>query len=804
MTNTTTHSPHSSLDAALWSAAAESHPEAILVVDAHGRISRWNDRAAQLFGLGAADVTGQSLLDPGWHGVNPDGSAVPGDLHPAMLALQSGEAVTGVKIGIRRKDDSVRWVEASAWPLTERDGETTGALASLHDITDDLVTARTAEDNAERFRVAFDRSPVALAVVDETGRFRDANRAISDMFGVDPAQIREMDWITLSELGISNRLAQLLQPPFVTDTVSDVIEYRRPDGLIKHGLTQLSSITWPETDRAAMIEIVDVTELIDSQRAAAVLAEQLRVLFDSSPVGMALVSPEGLFVRANPAMARLHRYQTHELIGRPAQDFVHVDDRAMTERFAARAVEGRAAALDHRAYTSDGDVRWLRTHLTKLDSATDPVLLVQSVDHTAQRRADLALRSVDRTTGLLSRIGIVEQLEQAIVANRRTKARLAVFCVDIDDFREINDRAGVEAADRLLERVGISIQASMPLDALVGRSHGDVFVAVAHLDTLNDTKRTAESVLRALSAITVKDEADPIRCSIGSILIEGTDIDPDDLIARAEQAAQAARRIPQRLIVKHLDEELDIDNAEHAQLRGYYDEIEDALRHDRYLVIGEPIHSLRGESDVRRFELLVRLVLPGGVRVSMPRFERHAHRLGLAGRIDRWMLTRSFELLAADPQLEVEVNLGALSLTDPAIVELIEQGIGRQTFGPHQLLLALDEHVISEHPHETLEFAEQIREFGLRLAIDNYGTSPRSLQILETIDARRAKLTSDTLSTGTGAEDVLVRSTIQTAQQLGIEVAVPFATDEAALQRATDLGIDLVQGTAVGPPTIFD
>ena len=475
-----------SADAAVLAAVLEVSAGAVVLQDAEGRIVRWNDRALRLFDLTDEQIDGRNWIDPNWRAKRPDGSDLPGDLHPANLVQQSGEPVDGFKMGVHRPNGELRWLSVNSRPVRDDAGAVIGVLSDFRDLTDDFIKAGSSNADAERFRTAFERSPVALLVVDDKGRFLDANRALCELLGITLDAIAGLDWITLSEREISAQLSRLLLPPFVNETEPDVLEYHHSDGRVRYGLTQVCEIRWPGADHAAMVQIVDVTDQVESDREAALLADQLRIVFENSPVGTGLISESGNWLRANPAIGRLLGQPVSGIVGTKALDCIHPEDADLVARFADRALLGRPATVDHRICRRGGEVRWMRTQLTRVETADAAALLIQTVDHTAQRRSEIVLRTIDQTTGLLSNEGIVAALEDRILANRQSHEPFTVFCVDIDDFRGINDRTGAGAADRLLEHVGASIQAVMPLDSVVGRIRGDVFVGIAQASSVRD------------------------------------------------------------------------------------------------------------------------------------------------------------------------------------------------------------------------------------------------------------------------------------------------------------------------------
>ena len=237
----------------------------------------------------------------------------------------------------------------------------------------------------------------------------------------------------------------------------------------------------------------------------------------------------------------------------------------------------------------------------------------------------------------------------------------------------------------------------------------------------------------------------------------------------------------------------------------WYQEIEDALNSERFLVVGEPLSRLHVLDDVRRLELLVRLILPRGVPVSMPRFARHAQRLGVAAAVDAWVLRKGAQVLTSDPGAELEVNLGHASVVDPSTTDLLLKLADADAGLAPRMLLALSEHLISESLQDVLGFTERLAVAGYRICIDDYGSSAKGLRLLETIGARRVKLSPDSMrQIGLASDDAWLRSMIRALQEMGVEVAVPFVTDSEVYERVCALGADLAQGFYVGSSVVID
>ena len=261
--------------------------------------------------------------------------------------------------------------------------------------------------------------------------------------------------------------------------------------------------------------------------------------FRRSPIAMVVFSAAGIVEHANDAMAHLIDVTAASLVGRTVDSVVHPDDVDMIGRFAQFDSDREPVALDHRVVRSDGEVRWLRSTVVALARGDTHSFFVQSVDHTASRRQDIQLRSIDTVTGLLSRDGLMSKFDDLVAAHRgRSIAPYALFAVDIDDFRGVNDRLGPLAADRVLYLVGACIRAALPVGVAVARVGADVFVALAPGMEAGEATLAVERLLAGLTASSIELGLPMLGYKLGAVAVAGTDVDPAAAVQLVEQRAQ--------------------------------------------------------------------------------------------------------------------------------------------------------------------------------------------------------------------------------------------------------------------------
>ncbi len=158
--------------------------EGLVFHDRTGAIIEWNPAAERVLGLSGDELCGRTSADPRWLATHPDGTIWPGDSHPAMVALRTGEPVTGAVMGIHRPDGSAIWVRVNAQPIRDISGAVTAVLAVFVDITEEHRLAQA----LTRFRFLFEHSNDIIIVLDSERTVRYATPSLTRILGVPTDQ----------------------------------------------------------------------------------------------------------------------------------------------------------------------------------------------------------------------------------------------------------------------------------------------------------------------------------------------------------------------------------------------------------------------------------------------------------------------------------------------------------------------------------------------------------------------------------------------------------------------------------------
>ncbi|HEU4912227.1 MAG TPA: PAS domain S-box protein [Actinomycetes bacterium] len=165
--------------------------EGVVLQDPAGRIVTANEAACSLLGLSMDDLMGRASVDPRWRAVREDGTDLPGEEQPAMVALRTGQPVRGVTMAVDRGDGAQVWLSVSSAPLRDAEagpadtetGRITGVVTTFADITAQRLTTAALRRSEEQFRAAMAHAPIGMALVELDGRFREVNAAFCRIVG---------------------------------------------------------------------------------------------------------------------------------------------------------------------------------------------------------------------------------------------------------------------------------------------------------------------------------------------------------------------------------------------------------------------------------------------------------------------------------------------------------------------------------------------------------------------------------------------------------------------------------------------
>jgi len=418
----------------------------------------------------------------------------------------------------------------------------------------------------------------------------------------------------------------------------------------------------------------------------------------------------------------------------------------------------------------------------------------------------------DALTGLPNRTLLREHLSRALRRAEANGERVGVFLLDLDNFKRVNDSLGHSAGDGLLNEVATRLQACLPPGASVARSGGDEFVFVAPLPLRDDAARFAFEITEVLRApFVIQGRTFRIGASVGVSLYPDDGADMETLFKAADSAMYAAKadttgarqgyRLYQRAMTEQLEEQLQLE----ADLRR-------ALAGEELRLYVQPRFELVRQH-IGAFEALVRWQHPDRGLLLPAAFLGVAQRAGLLPQLDAWVLRQVVSQLsrwdAAGKTERLSCNVSAASFQSDTF--LAELGVSLRAHSSVAARLELE--ITEDLLMQDLEGAAvRLRELkvrfpGVRVAIDDFGSGYSSLAYLRYLPVDTLKIDrafvkdldhSDTRLQRTAL--AVIRTVIALGRDLGFWVVAEGAETAAQLGMLTALGVDEVQGYALGKP----
>jgi diguanylate cyclase (GGDEF)-like protein len=426
-------------------------------------------------------------------------------------------------------------------------------------------------------------------------------------------------------------------------------------------------------------------------------------------------------------------------------------------------------------------------------------VLFRIVARASRRLRHLALH--DALTGLPNRTLFHERVERAIKGMRPERS-VAVLLVDLDRFKEVNDTLGHDHGDELLKVVAERLSGALREGDTLARLGGDEFAVVLkdlpHRGAAAETAGRLHDALRrpfGLRGIAVELDA-----SVGVALSPDHGRDVTTLIQRADVAMYDAKRTQGR--VETYSTERDPYSPARLSLLG---ELRRAIESDELVLHYQPKVSLEGDT-VTGVEALVRWQHPEHGLLQPGQFVPLAERTGTIAHLTRWVLDAALRQCAEwrleYPDLTVAVNLAAANVLDVGLPAMVTELLDAHDLPGNALECEVSEHTVMSDPQRVCEVLAALRALGVRLSLDDFGTGQASLAYLKQLPLDEVKI--DRAFVTSMADDdgdaVIVRSTIDLARNLGLEVVAEGVESERVLEALVDLRCSSVQGFYLSRP----
>ncbi len=413
--------------------------------------------------------------------------------------------------------------------------------------------------------------------------------------------------------------------------------------------------------------------------------------------------------------------------------------------------------------------------------------------------------SHDALTGLVNRREFERRLERAVSNARHNATQYVLGYIDLDQFKIVNDVAGHAAGDVLLKRVAGLLNDRIRGRDTLARLGGDEFSLLLENCPLEKALQITDSMLSDVRSFRFPWEGRSfeVGISVGLISINVHSGSASRILAQADLACYTAKRLGKNRVHVYRMEDSELAQRQ-SEIRRISD-LRDALANDQFRLYSQPIVAL--DSAVARpvhYEVLLRLLDSSGKIVMPDAFIPAAERYGLMASIDRWVIRTAFrklkEALSEGPEPVIAINLSGNSLNDESLLDFVISEFSTSGIPPRRVCFEITETAAINNFERVTELIATLRTSGCRFALDDFGSGVSSFTYLKHLPVDFLKIDGSFVKdmADEPVDRAMVAAIHQVGRIMGIGTIAECADTVAVIDQLRGMGVDYVQGDAVG------
>jgi diguanylate cyclase (GGDEF)-like protein/PAS domain S-box-containing protein len=551
-----------------------------------------------------------------------------------------------------------------------------------------------------------------------------------------------------------------------------------------------------------------ITNREEALRAA---EEQFRSAFENAAIGMALVSLDGHWLRVNEALAGITGYSRQRLTGMSFRQLTPAEDLVENDVALAALVSGAQTSYttEKRYLRADGATVWVSLSVSVVrDADGQPLHLISQMQDISARKAaeqELARRALhDPLTGLPNRLLFTDRVEVAVARSDRSTSPVAVFFVDLDRFKLVNDSLGHAIGDRLLVGVASRLATHIRPTDTISRFGGDEFTVLCEDADEERAGQVAERILKSLQdPFKIGEHELFVDASIGIAICRDPDTPAEAMLRDADAAMYLAKeRGGSRFEIFHTGM-----RARATQRLELENDLRRAVENNEFELVFQPEVELESGS-MTSVEALLRWRHPRRGLLTAAEFIDAAEESGLIVPIGEWVIVEACRharlLQEGGHGLAVSINISPRQLANSSLAESLESAISVTGADPQLLTLEINESAAVRAPEVTLA---QLRRLGIRLALDDFGSGLSSLNQIRSLPAvdslKIDRLFIEQLGNDP-TDNAIIAAIARMAAAMGVDTVAEGIETSLQAELVKHLGCDRGQGHHFGPPVTIE
>jgi len=540
----------------------------------------------------------------------------------------------------------------------------------------------------------------------------------------------------------------------------------------------------------------------------------IKHLFDNAQVIIITQDKLGNILLINDYGSRTTGYANEDLAGRSFSktlsniNNVSSHNRLLTEVALGIRQQIQLETVVTCKHGAKRNVVWLHSHLNA-SSHKDPVMLSVGLDITERKEAEHRLAWLadhDPLTGLFNRRRLQEEIERILEHGKRHNHAGAIFFIDLDQFKFINDTSGHQAGDTLLIEVSHKLKKLLRSSDILARLGGDEFTIVIPEISQEGTLKVAQKINEELDNIelSIGKRRHKVTASIGIALFPEHGEDTKNLLSNADLAMYRAKDAGRGRWHLFTNDEFDKERL-HAHVY-WKQRIENALAENRFTLLFQPILDLATDY-ISHYEVLLRMQDNQGNLLSPGMFIEVAERTGLIRAIDHLVLHQAFikiaEFNSSPTRHNFSVNLSAHSFNDPELLPLLKKLLKQTGLPPKHLIFEVTETAALADLTGSRILMHSIKKLGCQFALDDFGVGFASFNYLKELPFDYIKIDGSFIRQIAQSYDdqILVKALCDVAKGFGKKTIAEFVETEETLNILREYQVDYAQGYHIGTPS---
>lgn len=653
-----------------------------------------------------------------------------------------------------------------------------------------------------------------LSFVDHNYHYRAVNQAYCKKFGKDAHELINQPIAALhGQMQFENTIRPgiALALKGQTNTVEVVHKNNEGEDIYIHGRHHPSFDANGQV-AGVVVSARDVTELKQVQLALAVSEERLQMLYNQTPSMFFTINTHFVIQSVNTFGANKLGYQVDELIDKNLLTLYATDDREQMRERLTCCFEAPDKVYDWevRQMQLDGRSLWVKQTaqvVNMLDQGYQLFLASEDISEKHRLSQKLSYQAThDSLTGLTNRLEFERALRRLIKRKDEYKQEVHILCyIDLDRFKLINDSCGHLAGDELLRNVADILSQNVRKSDVLARIGGDEFAILMENCALHKAKAIAEVIRMAIKDYTLvwKDKNYQIGASIG---ISVFDLQADSItqaLSAADEACYSAKAggRNQVFVYRSSTEE---QREQRTELQ-FLASLKEAIKYSKFEMYAQPIFGAKERSEVKAYELLLRL-RNNGKYVEANKVFQIAQQHQLITEIDEWVIAHGFSWLAnAGHQVEMDycaINISGSSAGNAEFLEYVLYQLSKHQLCGTNICFEITEAGTMSNLIGVSNFMIELRKHGCLFTLDNFGSGTSSFNHLKNLSFDQVKISEEYLH-GLVINDVdkaMVEAIVGICRALGKTSIAVAVESESVYQYLLEIQVDCIQGFYCGKP----